>query len=359
MTTLPENYRDLVSKSRTRAPTISCVVPAFNEAGNLPDLLKQLSAQLTDCAAAWEIIVIDDGSTDHTFSTMLPWTRLEGIRYIKLSRNFGKEAALTAGIERSLGDVVILLDADLQHPVSLIPAMLKEWFAGYDCAYAVRRSRQTETLTKRLGTAVLFQIMNAGSAVKIPVDAGDFRLLDRAVVNALLALPERNRFMKGLYAWVGFNAIAVPYTPDPRVSGKSSFSFTRLAKLGLTGLTAFSNLPLRIWGGIGALIALAAFAYGTFISISYLFFTNDVPGWTTLVAGLMFFSGIQLLSIGILGEYIGRIFEEVKRRPLYIIASESGTGHIQNSVQNNDATSIVQTPDHARERADQSRSNLL
>ncbi|MBI3563220.1 MAG: glycosyltransferase family 2 protein [Gammaproteobacteria bacterium] len=345
-----EGYRDSIKQQRGAAPSISCVVPAYNEAGNLPSLLQQLSAQLIELSHAWEIVVVDDGSSDATFAVMLEWTRLVGIRYLRLSRNFGKEAALTAGIQRAVGEVVILIDADLQHPVSLIPRMLEQWRAGYDCAYAVRATRHEESKLKRLGTAVLYKLLNIGGELKIPVNAGDYRLLDRRVVNALLALPERNRFMKGLYAWVGFNAIAVPFTPLQRASGKSSFSYRRLSRLGLTGLTAFSYLPLRIWSGVGAVVALIAFAYGTYISLDHLLFGNPVPGWTTLVAATMFFNGILLLSIGILGEYIGRIFEEVKRRPLYIVAGEIGTGHIQaataSAVQN--PTAVVDLAPSAR-----------
>jgi glycosyltransferase involved in cell wall biosynthesis len=302
------------------------VVPAFNEAGNLPALLEQLVAQLPLMSTRWEVVVVDDGSRDHTPLAMLPWVRQPGVRYLRLSRNFGKEAALTAGIEHARGDVVVLIDADLQHPVEMLPAMLASWRQGTDMVCAVRATRADETLIKRLGTKLFYWLVNAQSAVQIPPDAGDFRLMDRGVIDALKSLPERNRFMKGLYAWVGFRTEVVHYTPNERFAGKSSFSTRRLARLAFTGVTAFTNAPLRLWSGVGALVALGAMCFGSWIIVQHFVQGHDVPGWATLVTGMMFFSGVQLLSIGMLGEYIGRIFDEVKQRPVYLVQSESGTG---------------------------------
>jgi glycosyltransferase involved in cell wall biosynthesis len=224
--------------------------------------------------------------------------------------------------------VVVLLDADLQHPPSLIPLMLAKWAEGADTVCMLRASRSDETFTKRIGTGLFYRLVNAGSNVPIPADAGDFRLMDRRVVDALVALPERNRFLKGLYAWVGFKTEFVPYVPDDRTSGHSSFSFGRLFTLAMTGVTSFSNLPLRVWSGLGAVVAIGALAYGTWVVVDHFVEGHDVPGWATLVAGMMFFSGVQLLSIGILGEYVGRIFDEVKRRPVYLIGEEAGRGRI-------------------------------
>ena len=313
---------------RPDCPTLSCIVPAYNEGQNLPLLLTALVPALTALTPRWEIIVIDDGSRDNTAAALRPWLQEPGLRYLALSRNFGKEAALTAGLEHARGQVVLMMDADGQHPLSLLPAMLQGWKDGADAVCALRETRADESWTKRLGTRLFYRIVNAGSPVPIPADAGDFRLLDRRVVDALLALPERNRFLKGLYAWVGFRTQFVPYTPAARVQGKSSFSMTRLLGLAITGLTAFSTLPLRIWGGVGALVALTAMGYGTWIAIEHLIYGNPVPGWPTVVVGLMFFSGVQLLSIGILGEYIGRIFDEVKRRPVYLLRETAGVGRI-------------------------------
>ena len=304
------------------------MVPAYNEAANLPALLAALEPALGALSPRWEVIVVDDGSADDTAAAVRPWLQVPGVRYLALSRNFGKEAALSAGLEHTRGDVVVMLDADGQHPLALLPQMLDGWRNGADAVCAVRESRTDESIAKRLGTGLFYRIVNAGSPVPIPADAGDFRLMDRCVVNALLALPERNRFLKGLYAWVGFRTEFIRYAPAPRASGHSSFSFARLLALALTGVTAFSTLPLRLWSGLGALVAVSAIGYGSWIVIDHVLNGNPVPGWPTVVVGLMFFSGVQLLSIGILGEYIGRIFTEVKRRPIYLLREDSGRGRI-------------------------------
>jgi glycosyltransferase involved in cell wall biosynthesis len=313
---------------RDGTPSISCIVPAYNEAANLPALLDALLPTLQALTPRWEVIVVDDGSRDATAEVLRPWLQQPGLRYLALSRNFGKEAALSAGLDHAQGEVVVMLDADGQHPLSLLPRMLEGWRQGADTVCAIRDNRTDESWGKRLGTALFYRIVNAGSPMRIPADAGDFRLLDRRVVDALLALPERNRFLKGLYAWVGFRTEFIPYTPAPRAHGRSSFSVTRLLALALTGVTAFSTLPLRLWSGVGAIVALTAMGYGTFITLDHLIHGNPVPGWPTVVVSLMFFSGVQLLSIGILGEYIGRIFDEVKRRPLYLLREVAGSGCI-------------------------------
>jgi polyisoprenyl-phosphate glycosyltransferase len=311
---------------RTSRPALSVVVPAFNEAGSLPALLAGLTALLPTLGERWEVIVVDDGSRDATPVAMLPWLAAPGVRYLRLSRNFGKEAALTAGIDHAQGDVTVLMDADGQHPVEMLPLMLLAWREGADVVCAARESRVDESVTKRIGTWLFYGLANAGSPVAIPRDVGDFRLMDRRVVDALKSLPERNRFMKGLYAWVGFETRILPYTPHERRSGRSSFSLRRLARLAFTGITAFSNLPLRIWSGIGAAIATGALGYGVWVVVEHFMEGHPVPGYATLVTSLMFFSGVQLLSIGILGEYVGRIFDEVKQRPVYVIGSEAGQG---------------------------------
>ena len=311
---------------RSPRPAISCVVPAFNEAANLGPLLGGLTEQLAALTDRWEVIVVDDGSGDATPAAMAPWLTRPGVRYVRLSRNFGKEAALTAGIDRAAGDVVLLMDADLQHPASLVPEMVGAWVAGADMVCAARASRADESWLKRVGTAIFYRLVNSNSAVQIPVDAGDFRLMDRRVVDALKSLPERTRVRKGLYAWVGFNNVIIPYVPAERYAGTSSFSLRSLSKLAFTGVTAFTNAPLRLWSAVGVVIALCAIAFGFWIVIEYFVYGNNVPGWATLVTSMMLFSGVQLLSIGILGEYVGRIFDEVKQRPVYLIGSEAGRG---------------------------------
>ena len=316
----------MTTTPRPSRPAISCVVPAYNEAANLGLLLSGLTEQLTALTDRWEILIVDDGSRDATPAVMTPWLTRPGVRYLRLSRNFGKEAALTAGIDRAEGEVVLLMDADLQHPASLVPEMLAAWVGGADMVCAARASRADESLPKRIGTAIFYRLVNHNSSVQIPVDAGDFRLMDRRVVDALKALPERNRFMKGLYAWVGFQNVIIPYVPAERHAGTSSFSLRSLSRLAFTGVTAFTNAPLRLWSALGVVVALFALAFGFWIVAEHFIYGSDVPGWATLVCGMMFFSGVQLLSIGILGEYVGRIFDEVKQRPVYLVGSEAGRG---------------------------------
>ena len=314
----------LAAATREHAPSISCILPAYNECQTLPELLRQLSDELAQHSDDWEIVVVNDGSTDDTELAMLPWLRDRRVRYVALSRNFGKEAALTAGIDRARGDVVLLMDADLQHSPALIAEMINAWRAGADMVYTVRSTRGDESFLKKLGTGIFYRVVNAGAAVEIPANAGDFRLLDRVIVDALKSLPERNRFMKGLYAWVGFRSVAVDYVPEERRAGESSFSMRRLSRLAVTGVTAFTNTPLRLWSALGALIAVAAILGGVWFTIEHYTFGTDVPGWATLAVSTMFFSGVQLLSIGILGEYVGRIFDEVKQRPVYLVRHDTG-----------------------------------
>ena len=305
-------------------PSLSCVIPAFNESASLPVLLQQLADLLPSRFGRWEIVVVNDGSRDDTELALAPWLVKGHVRYVALSRNFGKEAALTAGLDRARGDVVLLMDADLQHSPTLIDDMLAAWRAGADMVYTVRVSRDDETWLKKIGSHWFYRIVNAGSRTPIPPDAGDFRLLDRKVVEALKSLPERNRFMKGLYAWVGFASAAVRYEPQQRFAGDSSFSLKSLFHLAVTGLTAFTNAPLRLWSAVGAVIALCSIAGGVWLIVDHYTGDNVVPGWATLAVSAMFFSGVQLLSIGILGEYVGRIFDEVKQRPVYLVRADSG-----------------------------------
>ena len=315
------------SSARPRGvPSLSCVIPCRNEAHNLASLLPLLRDTLTGCVYDWEVILVDDGSTDTTALLLASWAQLSGFRVLQLSRNFGKEAALTAGLQTARGDVVVMLDADLQHAPELIPTFVEHWRAGAQVVYAVRRDRRAESAFKRLGTRWFYTLVNAADRFEVPAGAGDFRLMDRQVVKALLSLPERNRFMKGLYSWVGFDAVAVPYVPGPRAHGRSHFSAWRLIRLSLDGLTAFTTWPLRAVSGVGFALALLAFLYGGYLISTYFLYGHDVSGWTTIVVSLMLFAGIQLISLGIVGEYVGRIFEEVKARPLFIIKHEMGQG---------------------------------
>jgi len=312
--------------ARPARPRVSVVVPARDEAANLPLLLARLLPMLSSLSDDYEVIVVDDGSRDTTPAALAPFIARGGVVHLRLSRNFGKEVALTAGLDHAHGDVVCLMDADGQHPPELLPGMLERWREGADMVYAVRAQRADEGLRKRLGSAAFYRAMRALSGVDMPPDAGDFRLMDRCVVQALRSLPERNRYMKGLYAWVGFRSTALDYTPDARMAGRSHYSFTRLARLAFDGLTSFSTLPLRVWSGVGGALALAALGYAAWLIGEHFVDGHPLPGWATLAVGLMFFSGVQLLSIGILGEYLGRVFEEVKARPLYLVARRSGLG---------------------------------
>jgi glycosyltransferase involved in cell wall biosynthesis len=303
---------------------VSCVVPAYEEHDNLSFLLPRLQAVLAPTGADWEIIVVDDGSRDATATLMTAWTQNTGFRYVQLSRNFGKEAAITAGIEAAVGDAVLILDADLQHPPELLPEMLSRWQAGVDMIYAVRENRYDESFGKRLGTKLFYSLLKPSRGVVVPPHAGDFRLMDRKVVDALLRLPERNRFMKGLYAWVGFNTEAIQYVPSARFHGDSRFGFLKLIRLSIAGLLSFTTWPLRLVSLIGLLVSICSFGYGIIIVIDYLLYNNPVDGWPTIVTVLLFFSGVNLMSLGIVGEYIAGIFDEVKGRPLYIVRQAIG-----------------------------------
>lgn len=300
---------------------LSVVVPCYNEGSHLQEFITALKSAVTLITKHYEIILINDGSKDNTRANALALIATGNIRYLEFSRNFGKEAALMAGIDHASGDATLLIDADFQHPLDKISEMAELWKSGYEMIYGVITNRQGESISKRLGTRALYALLNT-SDIAIPENAGDFRWLDRKVVNALKNLPERNRFMKGLYAWVGFKSIAIPFEVKNRQSGESNFSMGRLIKLGMAGLTSFSAAPLQLWIGIGALISFLALVYGIYVIVDTAVYGNAVSGWPTLTVALMLFSGIQLLSIGILGEYIGRIFTEVKQRPLYVIAED-------------------------------------
>ena len=310
-----------------QSPSISCVIPAFNEAGNLGAVVPWILASLSSLSERVELIVVDDGSRDDTTQVMQTLCAAHReVVYLKLSRNFGKEPALTAGIDAAGGEVVILMDADGQHPVALLPEMLKQWRQGADVVYAVRKTRNDQSGLQASLTGLFYKLVNFGNRVKIPANAGDFRLMDRKVVDALKRLPERNRFMKGLYAWVGFNSTAIDYQPLPRADGRSNFGLRGALSLALTGMLAFSIAPLRALTLVGLVLSAIALGYGGWVVIEYFFLGIAVPGYATIVVGMMFFSGIQLLSIGILAEYVGRIYEEVKQRPTYLISQRAGTG---------------------------------
>lgn len=328
------------------SPSISCVIPAFNEARNLPALIDTILATLTTLSQQIELIVVDDGSRDDTTTVMQAVCRAHAeVVYVKLSRNFGKEPALTAGIEAARGDVVVLMDGDGQHPVSLVPEMLAKWREGVDVVYAIRRTRNDQSNLQITLTGWFYKLVNLGNRVKIPANAGDFRLMDRQVVDALKRLTERNRFMKGLYAWVGFNSTAIDYEPLPRLDGKSNFGLRGSLSLAFTGILAFSIAPLRALTITGFLLSMIALGYGLWVIGEYFFLGINVPGYATIVVGMMFFSGIQLISIGVLSEYVGRIYEEVKQRPNYLISQRIGQGLSDDVMPNATVGAPVQSAD--------------
>jgi polyisoprenyl-phosphate glycosyltransferase len=305
---------------RKKNPMISCVIPVFNEAENIQPLIKAVWPKLQDHSSLCELIFVDDGSTDDSCHMITKMMQHYPVRLIQLSRNFGKEQAITAGLTHSHGDVVILMDADGQHPAEILPKFFKLWQQGYNMVYGIRNNRQDEGLVKRLGTKLFYQLLHLGSNTPIEKNAGDFRLMDRCFVNALCQLPERNRFMKGLYSWVGFKTIGIPFTVPQRKQGQSSFNLKRLVHLASTGITAFSTLPLLIWIFFGAIISIASFTFGGYILFKTLYLGVDLPGWATLVVLFSFLNGMLLLSIGIQGKYIANIYNEVKLRPPYIIS---------------------------------------
>jgi glycosyltransferase involved in cell wall biosynthesis len=316
----------MISRSDS-TPSLSCVIPAYNEARNLGTVVPQILTTLRALGTQIELIVVDDGSRDDTPLVMQTLCAAHPeVVYLKLSRNFGKEPALTAGIDATRGDVVFLMDADGQHPIALLPEMLQKWKEGSDVVYAVRKTRDDQSSLQASLTGLFYKLVNYGNRVKIPANAGDFRLMDRKVVDALKRLPERNRFMKGLYAWVGFNSTAIDYQPLPRADGQSNFGLRGSLSLALTGILAFSIAPLRALTLLGLMLSAVALGYGSWVVGEYFITGIAVPGYATIVVGMMFFSGIQLLSIGILAEYVGRIYEEVKQRPAYLISQRTGAG---------------------------------
>ena len=309
---------------KSSQPWITCVVPAYNEAEGIADFITALCDYLRGITTRYDVIIVDDGSSDDTGLKVIAASGGLPVRLLGLSRNFGKEAAISAGLDEAMGEVVVIIDADFQHPIPVIGEFISHWQQGYDMVYGVRRDRPTDPSLRRHFSRMFYSLLSRGASVDIPADAGDFRLLDRRVVAALRQLPEAGKFMKGLYSWVGFNKIAIPFDCAERMVGSSKFNLPKLFDLAMTGLTSFSSFPLRIWVGVGSIVSTVSIIYALYILLRTLVSGNDVPGWATLVVAISFLGGVQLLSIGLLGEYVARIFNEVKRRPGYLVAERHG-----------------------------------
>lgn len=299
---------------------LSLIIPMFNEEASILALIDRVVATAEAITADYEIVAVNDGSSDRTLWMLVAEQATNpNLKIVDLSRNFGKEAALSAGLGYASGDAVIPLDADLQHPPEIIPEMVAKWREGYDMVVAVRSGREDEAATKRTFARMFYWILQRLSEVPIQADAGDFRLLDRKVVEALKRLPESNRFMKGLFAWVGFRQVTIPFQVSPRHGGQTKWGLLKLWNLALHGIFSATTLPLRIWTYIGGAMAVSALVYMMYIIVYTLLHGVDVPGYPSLAAMLLFFSGMNMIGLGILGEYLGRVYIEVKRRPQYLV----------------------------------------
>jgi len=309
------------------APLLSVIVPVKNEEDGILAFVERVGAILESIAAdsGWEILFVDDGSTDATLAAIVAANQRDSrVRALSLSRNFGKEAALSAGLDHARGSAVIPMDVDMQDPPEVLPEMVAKWRDGHEMVFGIRRCRASDGWAKRVTAGLYYRAHNAVSSDKIPENAGDFRLMDRKVVDVIRAMPERNRFMKGLFAWAGFNQASVEYDRVERETGTTKFNYWKLWTLALDGITSASTVPLRIWSYVGALVALFALGYAGFIAVQTIIFGNAVSGYASIMVSVLFLGGIQLISLGVLGEYVGRILTETKQRPLYVVRDTIG-----------------------------------
>ncbi|MEM8715789.1 MAG: glycosyltransferase family 2 protein [Cyanobacteria bacterium P01_A01_bin.3] len=306
-------------------PTLSLVVPLYNEADNLKMLFGRVAEVCDRLHVAYEIVCVDDGSRDDTVPRVLGHRRHNPrIKLVVLSRNFGKEIALSAGLDAATGAAVVPLDADLQDPPELLEALIEQWNAGYDVVLATRQTRHGDRWFKRFAAKGFYRTIGRLSPLSIPANTGDFRLMDRKVVDAIKQMPERSRFMKGMFAWVGFRTTQVFYDRPSRYRGQTSWSTWKLWNLAVEGIASFSTVPLKVWSYLGAMVSCIAFFYGTLLLTRTLIFGVDVPGYASTMVAILFLGGIQLVSLGILGEYLARVYQEVKQRPLYLVQQTYG-----------------------------------
>jgi glycosyltransferase involved in cell wall biosynthesis len=309
------------------APLLSVVVPVKNEEEAILPFVERVGAILEEVAdgKGWEILFVDDGSTDSTLAAIVAANQRDPrVRALSLSRNFGKEAALSAGLDHARGDAVVPMDADMQDPPEVLPEMVARWREGHEMVFGVRRCRQSDGVAKRITAGLYYRAHNWVSADKIPENVGDFRLMDRKVVDVIRAMPERNRFMKGLFAWAGFRQASVEYDRTERETGSTKYNYWKLWTLALDGITSASTVPLRIWSYVGACVALFALGYASFLAVETMIFGNAVPGYASIMVSVLFLGGVQLISLGVLGEYVGRILTETKQRPLYVVRDTVG-----------------------------------
>ncbi|MBA2935371.1 glycosyltransferase family 2 protein [Sphingomonas sp. CGMCC 1.13654] len=309
------------------SPLITILVPVKDEEDGIAPFVSRVSVILDGLneSEGWEILFVDDGSRDRTLAEVaVQHARDPRVRCISLSRNFGKEAALSAGLDHAAGQAVIPLDVDLQDPPEVIADMVRSWRDGFDVVYGVRRNRESDSIPKRLTADLYYRAHNYLSADKIPEHAGDFRLLDRKVVDVIRMMPERNRFMKGLFAWAGFRQTAVHYDRAEREVGTTKFNYWKLWTLALDGITSGSTLPLRVWSYLGGGVAFGTLLYAAYLVVRTVVRGGDVPGYPSLMVAILFFGSVQLISLGVLGEYVGRILVETKHRPIYVVRETIG-----------------------------------
>ena len=318
---------------------LSVIIPVLNEADNIAPLLARLVPILVRCVASYEILFVDDGSTDATIAAIdRAHDKDPGVGAISLSRNFGKEVAIAAGLDHAIGAASVIIDADLQHPPEMIETFVARWREGYKNVYGQRIDRSDDSALRRALTQRFYKIFGSVGETRLPEGAGDFRLLDAQAVAALRTLRERARFNKGLYAWIGFKSIGVPFDVETRAFGQSKFSYRKLTRFAFDGLMSFSTMPLMVWTYVGTVISVVSMATAIYFVGQTMIEGNDVPGFASLIVSVTFLAGIQLLSLGVLGEYIGRIFAEVKGRPLYLV--QERVGRAQHAIEPLDRLSV-------------------
>jgi glycosyltransferase involved in cell wall biosynthesis len=319
-----------LSRPETTVPararrSLSVIIPVLNEEKGIGRLVAALEKALAGLDVDWDVIFVDDGSTDGTLDVLRDLNaRDPRYRTVALSRNFGKELAVAAGLAYTTADAAVLMDADLQHPPEVIGEFVARWRQGYDVVFGQRADRAADGRLRRIGTAFYYSLFRWMSGTTLPPGAGDFRLMDRKAVEAMNSFRERVRFNKGIYAWMGFKSIGVPFHVPPREGGASRWRPRQLWRFAIDGFASFSTIPLRVWSYLGVLISVVALVYATIFLVKTLIFGVDVPGFPSLLISVLFFAGVQLISLGVIGEYLGRMYEEVKGRPLFLVREELG-----------------------------------